>query len=56
MKLLFYHEEQDALRVYDTEWECWEDMISIYVDQMHMGRATSLARLISYGWELVGEI
>lgn len=56
MKLLFYSEEQDALRVYDTEWECWEDMKNLYSGINFKYRRTSLTILIGWGWELIGEL
>lgn len=56
MELLFYNEEQDALRVYDTELECWDDMKDIYSGSNFKKRYTSISMLISWGWELVGEI
>lgn len=52
MKLLFYHPDQNALRVYDTDYQTWEDMVPV----LQSKRFTSLVLLISYGWELVGEI
>ena len=56
MKLLFYNEEQDSMRVYCTEWECWEDMKDVYSGPNYKNRRTSLVMLISWGWVLIGEI
>ena len=56
MSLVMYHEEQDALRIYLCKHECWEDMLDIYIDLNAHDKSTSLTMLISYGWELVGEL
>lgn len=56
MKLLFYSAEQDVLRVYDTECECWEDMKDIFVGPKFKNRFTSLTLLIGWGWTLIGEL
>jgi hypothetical protein len=54
MLILFYNKEQDSLRIYDTEYECWEDMkptlINFFVTN------TSLTELTSWGWEFIGEL
>ena len=56
MKLLFYHEGQDCLRVFDCQYECWEDMKHIFSGPRFKDRITSICFLMSWGWELVGEL
>lgn len=56
MKLLFFNEEQDSFRVYDCEYECWEDMKDIFVGERFKDRKTSLSFIVSWGWTLVGEL
>lgn len=54
MILVCYNEEQDCVRLYNTEqgYKCWTDMESIGFPR----RLTSLAQLIDWGWEVVGEL
>ena len=53
MILVCYHEEQDALRFYDCGLQCWEDMIYTHVFK---SREMSLALLMEWGWEVIGEL
>jgi hypothetical protein len=53
MILVCYNEEQDAFRFYDCALECWEDMIHQFSPR---ARKCSLAVLLGYGWEVVGEL
>ena len=55
MELVMYNEEQDALRIYCCDSQCWLDMKHIYVGKLY-GQVTSLAWLMSFGWEVVGEL
>jgi len=54
--LVMYNEEQNEIRTYDCSLACWEDMKDIYVGANFKNRYTSIATLISWGWELVGEL
>jgi hypothetical protein len=54
--LVMYNEQQDQIRLYDCSWGCWVDMKDIYVGKKFNERHTSLSMLISWGWELVGEL
>jgi hypothetical protein len=54
--LVMYNEDQDVIRLYDCFWECWVDMKDIYVGEKFKDRITSLTQLISWGWNLVGEL
>lgn len=56
MKLLFYNEDQDNLRVFDCEYECWEDMKNVFAGPRFKERTTSLTFIMSWGWSLVGEL
>lgn len=51
MILLMYNEEQDALRLFDTDG-FWVDMFDLYHRD---GRRTDLQMLLDCGWELVGD-
>lgn len=50
MILVFWHDKQEALRFYDTVAEAWVDMAGHYLGP------TSLAMLVDWGWELLGEL
>lgn len=54
MILVCYHPEQNALRLYDCapDRECWVDMALIFPPN----RKASLAMLIDWGWEVIGEL
>lgn len=54
MILVFYHEEQDVMRLYSTcpTYECWTDM----EDLGYPRRLTSLTKLIGWGYVLIGEL
>jgi hypothetical protein len=54
MILVMYNAEQDAIRLYLCEYECWNDMLDIYVS--YEVSSISLHKLISWGWELVGDL
>jgi hypothetical protein len=54
--LVMFHAEQNALRFFDCDWECWEDMKNIYVGKVYTKRHTSITLLMSWGWEVIGEL